>query len=209
MDDDFEELHNEILSDITKFFHNVDLHVNTRLDKFSEQFDKQYPKSDLIKRTSATTLTYALFGPTLMLYSVSLNGYAIIELHALLEFVIKNTIINHLKINPKNKTLRRILDFQTLDDYTKIMRDMGVFNRSDLRFIEKVIKLRNGVAHKNTDKIKDYINSGISMSYLDIYYRMGHYEILPFILKSIELIIKTFEFSHQTKIDKDNKQMQQ
>lgn len=156
-----------------------------RLDRFVEVFEKEFSLN--IKpedRGAAEAITWALMDSPLLLYSLNMNGSAIVELHGVLErFALRDTA-NHLGVPLK------IFDRHHLSDLALVLHDLGIFDKDDVKFARKLNRLRNGLAHKNPRVISNMIYSGRKISALDIDSVMAKYDCIPLLIGTIHLMIK-------------------
>lgn len=156
-----------------------------RLDKFVEVFDKEFPLDTKPEdRARAEAITWALMNVPLLLYSLNMNGSAIIELHGILERFILRDTANHLGVPLK------IFERHHLPDLALVLHDLEIFDKEDLRFARKLSRLRNGLAHKNPMSISNLLFSGKKISALDIDSVMAKYDCIPLLIGAIHLMVK-------------------
>lgn len=167
--------------------------MDEKFNDFIEIFNKEFPLDNLEERGGAEALTWALMGGPLALYGLGMNGAAIIELHGIAErFALRETI-NNLTIQSKKSTVINLIERHTLSDFASILFDLDIFDKDDLKFILKLRKLRNGLAHKNPTIISNVVCSGKEISFLDIDSVITNVDCAPLIIKTIRLLMKMFE----------------
>lgn len=161
-----------------------------KLEKFVDAFEDKFPSKNPLNRASAEALTWALMDGPLTLYALNMNGSAIIELHGILEAFAARDIANLFPPPMRNTIKSRVIRRCTLEDLALILRDLGIWNDEDVKFVEKLKKLRNGVAHKNPKLISNTVLSGKEISMLDIDSLMVNVDCIPLIIKTIHLLHK-------------------
>lgn len=164
--------------------------IKNKFDNFIDTFNKEFPLENIEDRGRAEAITWALMDVPLVLYCLGMNGAAIIELHSIIErFALRETITN-LTIPSKKSIATRLVERCTLSDFASILFDLRIFDRDDLKFVKKLSKIRNGLAHKNPKIISDVVYSGKKISFLDIDSVITNIDCVPLIIKTIRLMIK-------------------
>lgn len=161
-----------------------------KLEKFVNAFEEEFPLENAPYRGSAEALTWALMDGPLVLYGLGKNGSAIIELYGILETFSGRDIVS-LFPTPIRETIEtRIIRRCNLGDLAIILCDLRIWDKDDVRFVEKLGKIRNGVAHKNPKLISNSVCSGKRISRLDIDSRMADVNCIPLIIRTIHLLHK-------------------
>jgi hypothetical protein len=161
-----------------------------RLNRFVIAFNKRFRVSSPFERGTAEAITWALMGAPLALFALGFNGSVVVELYSILErFSIRETI-RHTTIPAKRPLVTRIFEHSTLQDFAPLLVELGYFEKKDLKFVEKLSKLRNGVAHKNPRIISNVVVDGREIPFLDIDTIMNKFDSLPLILETISLLSK-------------------
>ncbi len=164
--------------------------IESKLEKFVEAFNTKFPETNSNNRGAAEAITWALMDTPLILYSLNLNGAMIIELHGILERLAVRETINHLTTPAKRKIASSLLERNSLHDVTEVLKQLGIFDKEDVKFTEKLTTLRNGVAHKNPRNISKMLLSGKELSFLDIEPTMNNIDCIPLITGTIHLLVK-------------------
>lgn len=159
---------NKILEELTISIEENLPGVDEKFNEFTKFFNKEFPLDNLEERGGAEALTWALMDGPLALYGLGMNGAAIIELHGIAERFALRESINNIIIQSKKSTIINIIERHTLSDFASILFDLDIFDKDDLKFIKKLGKLRNGLAHKNPKIVSNVVCSGKEISFLDI-----------------------------------------
>lgn len=171
-----------------------------RLNNFIEIFNKEFSfDDDPYKKGAAEALTWAIMSGPLILFALGMNGSAIIELHSILERIAIREVKVNLSIPKKSSTLSRLIERYGLLRSARILKDLGILNEEDVKFTEKITKLRNAVAHKNPKKISNLIGSEEEISWLDIPSAMSKFDCTIFIIDSINLLYEMSQMEDKKK----------
>jgi len=162
--------------------------VRSRLKVFVKAFDREF--YDLYERGAAVELSWALMDAPLTLYALGMNGPAIVELHGILERFAMRDVTRHLAKSQRRHALRKLIERSGLPDLALACSDLGIWDESDVKFVTKLHRLRNGVAHKNPRVISKEICSGKKIHIVDIDSTITNVDVIPFILRTIRLLIK-------------------
>jgi hypothetical protein len=161
-----------------------------RISKFLILFNNEFQESDYSKE-SAEVITWALYQSVISLYASGNNSSVIIEIYSILE---KFSIRDLPKVLSKNKIsqsiIRDLIDRKNLSDIAIYYEKLGIWSKSDLRFVEKLSKIRNGIAHKNEKLISNTLNSGNETHHLDIDSIVSKFDTCDLIITSIKLFLK-------------------
>lgn len=182
--------------------------VRQRLDDFRSRLDKEFLEFRKIleiphrvdteviielafKRSVAVGFMQIMHVP-LMLYSLNLNGPAIIELHGVFERFIIDTVSALFYTSEKEvMTLRkRILERRTLYDLALILKDLDIWDKDDMKFVKKLSRLRNALAHRNVKKLSKLVYSGRPISVFEIEDVMTDVDFISRIIRTLHLMIK-------------------
>lgn len=181
---------NKTIEDLIGSIENNLQTARYRLNNFVDAFKEEFPSDKPHDRATAEALTWALMDGPLLLYALDMNGSAIIELHGILEAFAGKDIVHILPANLKEAIESKVIRHCKLLDLALIIRDLGIWNKEDVKFIEKLQKLRNGVAHKNPKLISNVVCSGKEVSMLDIDSVMTDVNCIPLIIRTIKLLHK-------------------
>lgn len=166
-----------------------------KLEKFSNAFEDEFPLENADCRSGAEALIWALMEGPLVLYALGKNGSAIIELHGILETFSAREIASLFPTSTRETIRTRIIRRCNLEDLAIILRDLGRWDKDDIKFVEKLNKLRNGIAHKNPELISNTVCSGKRISMLDIDSKMADVDCIPLIIRTIRLLLKMAMFN--------------
>ena len=186
----------ELLEDLNNSISEGGPNFKKRIENFKDKFDEIYPLKDNPKKRGAIeAFTWAIMGNPLLLYGLNINGLTIVELFGILERFTAREVKFLIKFPISSPNFERIINFHNLLNYALILFDLEVLNKDDIKFIEKLSKLRNGVAHKNPIPIANLLNSGKIFSFLDIDYQMEKVDPLEYIFQTIDILYKLFSFN--------------
>lgn len=156
-----------------------------KLNKFVEAFNKKFPSNTKLQdRGRADAITWALMDSPLLLYALNMNGSAIIELHGIVESFALRETVNHLRVS------WRIFQHHHLPDLVSVLFDLAIFDKEDVKFAEKLNRIRNGLAHKNPKAISNALCSGKTISVLDTDSVMTKFDIIPLLIGTISILVK-------------------
>jgi len=162
--------------------------VRNRLKAFVKVFNREF--RDVRERSGAGALTWALMGVPLTFYALKMNGPTIIELHGILERFAMRDVAPHLAKPRRGHVIGKLIERRGLPDFALIYSDLGIWDENDVKFAGKLHRIRNGVAHKNPQVISKEVCSGKKISMLDIDFTMTKVDVVPFILRTIRLLMK-------------------
>ncbi len=190
----------ELIKDLNQSITECEPKFKKRMEDFVVKFKEKYPNDNNIKkRGNAEALTWAIMDIPLLLYGLNINGLMIVELYGILERFTAREVINNIQLPLKSLNFERIIKFHNLSNYALILLDWGVLNKDDMKFLENLRKLRNGVAHKNPKPIAKLLNAGKIFSFLDIDKKIEKIDQLFYIIYSIDILLKLFKFSSKNK----------
>ncbi len=180
----------ETSQEIRKWIMAVSDEAKQRLDAYLKNFNEEFPRSDPLLYGASNALTWGLMGQPLALFAIGLNGPAIIELHSILETFSTRAVIHQLKIADEQATLQETIQFLPLPKVASILLDMSIWNSEDVKFANRLSRLRNGLAHKNQKTISNVVLSGKTIPLLDIDNVMTKVDLIPFLIGTTKLLIK-------------------
>ncbi len=164
--------------------------MKKKLNVFLDSFDKEFTTDNIDRRVRAENLTWALMDGPLTLYALDMNGPAIIDLHSVLErFAIRETV-GYLAKQSKKEIAIKAFERFSLPAVVSILIDLNILNKGDLKFVNKLNKIRNGLAHKNPKIISNVVCAGKDLSFLDIDLKSKNIDCIPLIIESICLLMK-------------------
>ena len=160
-----------------------------RMKSLLNLIEKEFPndRAKMNQRGQAEAIIWALFGGPILLYSLGMNGPALVDLQGILERLSIREIAVHLsgKNSAHRAIIQELIGRKSLVDLAVILNKIGIWDADDLAWANRMASLRNGSAHKNPKPL------GVS-SYLDIDEAISKMDIIPCIIRSIRLPIKLF-----------------
>jgi hypothetical protein len=182
-----------------------------RLENLSSSLEIEFPwpinthilekedQTKLFDRFKAYTIIKLFIDSSLILFALGKNGPAIIELYSVLERQSIEKIVKLVLLSEKAEVGRRIIERLTLGDLVLILLDCGILDRDDIKYSEKLIKLRNGLAHRNPQKISNVVLSGEEIRDADIEAVIAEVDYIPYAIGSIHILIKILDWEYQIK----------
>ncbi len=168
--------------------------VARRLEAYFDEYSKTYLKfpkegEQTAYAAGATEgITWVLLDQPVLLYSIGLNGPAMVELCSVFEWWAKVSVMRHLNLS--GSTLKRIFDFESLPDLCDILKEKGILDDKDVLFTRKLSSLRNGVVHKNERTVSNAVLSGRKIGPTDIDSELRKMDILPYIMETTRIMTK-------------------
>jgi hypothetical protein len=185
------DLLTEAIESITSVLEDGLPRYKVRLTRFMKEFNTVFPKDQALEsRVRAEALTWALMNVPLFLYAVGLNGASITELHSILERLTIRELAEHLSSARKKETINRIIERYTLLDLVQILAEMELIEKEQVKYVKKLSKLRNGIAHKNPHVISNTLLSGKKISFLDIDATISKVECIPLLIEGIRYLVR-------------------
>jgi len=131
---------------------------------------------------------------SLILYALGRNGAAIVELHSVLERQAIEKLAKLILLPEKIDIGRRTLDRLTLKDLASMLQDCGILNKDDIKFVEKISKLRNGLAHRNPTGISNAMLSGQALLEVEIDSVLSELDYISYTIAAIRFLIKVLDW---------------
>jgi hypothetical protein len=180
----------------TRYQHSL---IHQRLNLFANAFDLTFPfrvgKKSLTRRAIGSVLTWMFLQEPLRLYALGFNGPAIVDLYALLERFLTTQATNDatgLKEDPKRNTAYSKLFANPSVDHVKLLSDLGLLSKDNAKFIERFTRLRNGIAHKNAQKVSNSLTSGKKIRMFEIERVLSRTDIIPYFIGTMNIIIAIY-----------------
>ena len=159
-------------------------------------------KEDQEKRAMAFyTLKWMLQGPA-VLFSLGMNGPAIVDLHGYIEQYAVRDASFYLSSGsqPQRQAIHRLLEHRSLRDFAIVMEGLKVWDKSDRWFVENLTELRNTLAHKNPRKISNLLLSGKPVKHFSEIDRAAQNIDFPKLYaKCARLLVKSYEAFRQSR----------
>ena len=170
-------------------FNSANSSRKERLQKLLDRLDYEFPtkgKKQVIQRAEIDALLWALLGGAIMLYSLGMNGPALVELQGILERMCIREIPLYLcHNNSKQDIIKELIERKSLLDLALIVNKLGIWNTDDLKYTKELNTFRNGVAHRNPKPFKVNLFLNIDSALVDV-------DIISYIIKSSHLLNKLF-----------------
>jgi len=172
--------------------------VQNRLDELKSSFKGEFLSEDDGDGYEAQLTAAQYMQGAFILYSLGLNGSAIIEIYGIFER------ISLWYVAQLSQLPLQFLERHTLPDFAQALKNFQVLDEQDVKFLGKLANLRNSLAHKNPDKLANAAFSGRAIGFLDIDIEMAKYPILPLINDSIRCLKKITDHYDRVKKVSDN-----
>ena len=141
---------------------------------------------------AAVGITWALFGQIIQLYALGINSSVLIELYALIEHFVIRDFPKILCPDGKKRqsVVANLISKSNLNRIAQFLRDLDVWNQDDYAFVMKLAKLRNAVAHNNTELIYKTLGKSGNSFIGDARQRIEEHDTLKYIIGTIRLLVK-------------------
>jgi len=184
-----------IIAEIVTYLENVLSKTKQKLKEFIEIFNKKYPiKDNPRKRGEYEALTWVMMKEPLILHAIGMNGSAVIELYSVLERFAVREVENIVKTPKKSSTLSKTIERYNLVRSTRILKECGILENSDLQLANNLSRLRNAAAHKNPKKIPNILKSE-DLSWLDVTNVLSKVNCVPLMMESLNFVYKLYKYS--------------
>jgi hypothetical protein len=107
------------------------------------------------------------------------------------------------EVPEKIKTGLKLIERLTLPDISLMLRDCDLLDNEDVKFAQKLNKIRNGLAHRNTKVISNAVYSGRELSDVAIDFVMEEVNFIPFAVGAVKLLVKLMDWD---KLDEESEQ---
>lgn len=161
-----------------------------RFEKLLKEIDEKYPPKS-VQRGSFDGITAIVFDTAFELYFIGNNSALFVELQGLIERFCFNALADLLPVNDVAKEI--VIDSyekKTLRDFAPYFKTLGLWNDSEVKFALKLTTIRNGIAHKNGQLVSKHLFDGKQSHPESIHEITSKVDCIPYILSSIELIVK-------------------
>ncbi|MBS1526119.1 MAG: hypothetical protein JST19_10750 [Bacteroidetes bacterium] len=164
--------------------------MDTRSKLFIEAFDANFPVYSFERVSALTSLRNNIYD-VIMLYLLNQKSAAIIELHSELETlsILYLTTLRCKDVPDKKSEIKNQLRKKSLPYFTEEWVKLKVWDDEDAQFCKRLTEIRNGVAHKNLDRVKQVFGiEEFRGQMLSKYFTEE--EIIPLIMNCLKLEIK-------------------
>jgi hypothetical protein len=164
-----------------------------RFIELEKQLDKTFPPNTP-KRGAADGITYFLFDSAFELFFIGNNSALFIELQGLLERFCIDKACEFIAVDDKAmEILTDTFAKKTLNDIAEYFQTISLWTAEEVKFACKLTHIRNGIAHKNAELVSKHLGDGQKKSMTSIDEITKKADAIPFILKTIELIVKVVD----------------
>lgn len=180
-----------------------------RLGKLVAALEEDFPGADIEKlapedaskladklaeRFRAYIVIKLFIDNSLILYAVGRNGAAIVELNSTVERQAIERLLELIVLPERIDVARRVFERLTLQDLTPMLLECGIIEKDDLKFAERLGRLRNGLAHRNPRIISNAILSGQQIREQEIETVVSDLDYVPYAIGAIRFLIKTVKW---------------
>ena len=155
--------------------------------------NKQIIETKFLEQIKANLIVRLYLDNSIILYALGKNGAAIIEMYSILERQTIEKLSNTFILPEKKGIGQKILDRLTLKDVAGLLKDSEILDTDDIKFVNKINKLRNGFAHRNLEAISKAILSGKQLKEYEIDSLPSDQEYIQYVLQAIRYLIKIFD----------------
>lgn len=179
----------EISHEISNRIGVCKIESENKIDEFVKTFNEKYPQSNPRIQGMATALTWSLLDTPIILYALGLNGQAIIELYSKLERWTIRDFVNQVAKDEYKDIVLDIVEKTSTENIARKMLGLKRLEASDVKFLEKLLAIRNGAAHKNPGKISNLFCSGKKIHPVEIDTELNKVDCLPYLFGGLEYLI--------------------
>jgi hypothetical protein len=173
--------------------------LNKFVDEYNNKFENKTYGGDIY---ILSQVILPLLRGCLMLYALNMNGQVILDLAGILERYAITYIVELFRSFPdRQRVVERLIEKKFLNELAELIIILGLWDKSDKKSITRLKKLRDGIAHKNLKIIGNKLNDGITVSVIDIDLVMSKTDVLPYMIDTINLLLKLFH-RYSTKTDR-------
>lgn len=178
---------NELSSSIEKKIPDI----SKKLELMKTSLEKEFPlDTKPFERGIIISAIWSFLEVPLTLYALNMNSLVVIELHGTLERLFMGSTVRLLSIPSRKEHVMKLLERKTLLDLTQTLFDLEILDNDDLKFLKKLNKFRNGIAHKNLEIISKIVQEGEDLSFNDIIDVVNSVDVTSDIINSVKIIIK-------------------
>ena len=171
------------------------------MKKLIDAIDKEYPK-DTVKRGYVDGMGYFLFRNAFELYFIGNNAALFVELQGLLERLCIDEACKYIAVNDDAlSVLQDSYRKKVLTDIAPYFKTISMWDDEDVKFANKLTQIRNGIAHKNATLVNKQLGNGTDAGIGEIITIVNKTDVIPYILKTIELCIKVSGLLKSGKVD--------
>jgi len=175
--------------------------VQDRLGELIKKLEDEFPISDIhdatddIKglhaRLNAHVIIKTDLLSSLVLFTLDMNGPAFIELHSVLERQAIDKLDELISMPSNIKARLGIPERYRLQELASMLKDYEILDEKDVEFARQLSTLRDGLAHRNINKVSNAVFSGKSLD--DIDFAASGVDYISFAIRAIHFLMKIQE----------------
>jgi hypothetical protein len=150
-------------------------------------------RENLAKRLAARTAVGTFIGDSILLYALGRNAAAIVDLHAILERQSVDRLAEYILQPDRLEIGLPVIERRYLPELASLLRDCGILDTDDVKYTQKLNRIRNGLAHRNMKAVSNALFSGQDISQLDLDARISEIDIIPLIVQAVRFLIKILQ----------------
>ena len=178
--------------------------IQSRLDELVNVLEKEFPQinpqnapdsyfEEITPRLIANQILKMYIDNSVILYLLGKIGPAIIELYSVLERRAIEKLVENIFLPEKIEIGFRVVERHTLMDLASRLQDCGILDKEDVKFSERVSRLRNSLAHKNMKKLSNLLASGQDILEVDIDSVTSEINYVEYVIGAINILTKEAE----------------
>lgn len=172
-------------------------------DKLNSALDANFPLNSP-DRGFVDAIVILALDTTLELLFLNKNKSLIVELQGAIERFCINALCDILPINTTTArdVISQMIDKKNLADVAPYFEILGLWDKKDVKFAQRLTKLRNGIAHKNAETVSKCLSDGKQKHFASIDSITEKMDCIPYIVDVLKLIVK-ISFAITNPIDKN------
>ena len=174
-----------------------------RFNKLNSALDANFPLNSP-DRGFVDAILIMAFDTTLELLFLNKNTSLIVELQGAIERFCINALCDILPVNTTTArdVISQMIDKKNLSDVAPYFETLGLWDEKDVKFAQRLTKLRNGIAHKNAEIVSKCLSDGRQKHFGSIDSITEKMDCIPYIIDVLKLIVK-ISFVITNPIDKN------
>jgi uncharacterized protein YutE (UPF0331/DUF86 family) len=181
---------------------DIQARLKSLVDAFDSEFTTSFSVDNLaeeeqvkyFRRAKAKFLVNLFIDGSVLLYALGRNGAVLIELHSIVERQAIEALSEQILLPEKIEIGLKLIERLTLPDISLMLRDCGLIDNDDVKFAQRLNKIRNGLAHRNTKVISNAVYSGRKVSDVSIDFVMEEVDFIPFAVGAVKLLVKLIDW---------------
>jgi uncharacterized protein YutE (UPF0331/DUF86 family) len=201
--------YNQYISWLKQFIEHDVSDIEERLSAFVDALEEEFPcpsdpsellqnPSIVLQQSKVRSVIQLHLDSSLILYAFRRYSAAIIELHGALERQAVERLVELISLPEKADVGLKAIERRTLPELAVMLRDCGVIDKDDIKFIQKLNRLRNGLAHRNAKVVSNALLSGQEILNVDIDATVDATDYVPLVIRAIHLFVKIFDWYEES-----------